>query len=164
MSISTIEKHAISDERLEERLLSLRQEDSPREQPPVVNTFRLEMESERRRNKRQVQIAAVAAWCSVTATLAVGDALAMVLLDMHKFSIRDYAENHPAGAIGRALLLPQMEKHFSPEAKFFIAQIKQSVASYSAALTALGIAFLVGSLFSGVLLIAKRDILFTKNN
>ncbi|MBQ6330636.1 MAG: KpsF/GutQ family sugar-phosphate isomerase [Kiritimatiellae bacterium] len=42
---------------------------------------------------------------SVTATLAMGDALAMVLIDMHKFSIRDYAENHPAGAIGRALLL-----------------------------------------------------------
>ena len=139
MSISTIEKHAISDERLEERLLSLRQEDSPREQPPVINTFRLEMESERRRNKRQVQIAAVAAWCSVTATLALLAHFAFVLL-------------------------PQMEKHFSPEAKFFIAQIKQSVASYSAALTALGIAFLVGSLFSGVLLIAKRDILFTKNN
>ena len=42
---------------------------------------------------------------SVTSTLAMGDALAMVLIDMHKFSIRDYAENHPAGAIGRALLL-----------------------------------------------------------
>ena len=42
---------------------------------------------------------------SVTATLAMGDALAMVLIDMHKFSIRDYAANHPAGAIGRALLL-----------------------------------------------------------
>ena len=42
---------------------------------------------------------------SVTSTLAMGDALAMVLIDMHKFSIRDYAANHPAGAIGRALLL-----------------------------------------------------------
>lgn len=42
---------------------------------------------------------------SVTATLAMGDAIAMVLLDAHKFSVRDYAANHPAGAIGRALLL-----------------------------------------------------------
>ncbi|MBR2839549.1 MAG: KpsF/GutQ family sugar-phosphate isomerase [Kiritimatiellae bacterium] len=42
---------------------------------------------------------------SVTATLAMGDALAMALLDAHKFSVRDYAANHPAGAIGRALLL-----------------------------------------------------------
>ena len=42
---------------------------------------------------------------SVTATLAMGDALAMTLIDARKFSIEDYAANHPAGAIGRALLL-----------------------------------------------------------
>ena len=42
---------------------------------------------------------------SVTATLAMGDALAMVLIDARKFSISDYAGNHPAGAIGRALIL-----------------------------------------------------------
>ena len=42
---------------------------------------------------------------SVTATLAMGDAMAMALLDARKFSVRDYAANHPAGAIGRALLL-----------------------------------------------------------
>ena len=42
---------------------------------------------------------------SVTATLAMGDALAMVLIDARKFSIKDYAGNHPAGAIGRALVL-----------------------------------------------------------
>ncbi len=42
---------------------------------------------------------------SVTATLAMGDALAMVMIDARKFSITDYAANHPAGAIGRALVL-----------------------------------------------------------
>ena len=42
---------------------------------------------------------------SVTATLAMGDALAMVLLDEKRFSLADYAANHPAGAIGRALVL-----------------------------------------------------------
>ena len=42
---------------------------------------------------------------SVTATLAMGDALAMVLIDAQKFSLADYAANHPAGAIGRALVL-----------------------------------------------------------
>ena len=42
---------------------------------------------------------------SVTATLAMGDALAMVMIDARKFSIEDYAANHPAGAIGRALVL-----------------------------------------------------------
>lgn len=42
---------------------------------------------------------------SVTSTLAMGDALAMVLIDERKFSLAEYAENHPAGAIGRALVL-----------------------------------------------------------
>ena len=42
---------------------------------------------------------------SVTATLAMGDALAMVLIDARKFSLEEYAGNHPAGAIGRALVL-----------------------------------------------------------
>jgi len=41
---------------------------------------------------------------STTATLAIGDALAMVLLDAQGFGQEDYAKNHPAGAIGRALL------------------------------------------------------------
>lgn len=42
---------------------------------------------------------------STTATLAVGDALAMVLLKTRGFKIEDYAKRHPAGAIGRTLLL-----------------------------------------------------------
>ena len=42
---------------------------------------------------------------SVTATLAMGDALAMVMIDARQFSLKDYAANHPAGAIGRALVL-----------------------------------------------------------
>jgi arabinose-5-phosphate isomerase len=41
---------------------------------------------------------------STTATLAVGDALAMVLLHARGFDREDYARLHPAGAIGRALL------------------------------------------------------------
>ena len=42
---------------------------------------------------------------STTATLALGDALAMVLLQAHGFEIEDYAKLHPGGAIGRTLLL-----------------------------------------------------------
>jgi len=42
---------------------------------------------------------------SVTSTLAMGDALAMVLVDAQKFKVEDYAMNHPAGAIGRALVM-----------------------------------------------------------
>ena len=42
---------------------------------------------------------------STTATLALGDALAMALLDARGFKKEDYAKLHPGGAIGRALLL-----------------------------------------------------------
>lgn len=42
---------------------------------------------------------------STTATLAVADAVAMVLIDLHNFRKENYARLHPAGAIGRALVL-----------------------------------------------------------
>ena len=42
---------------------------------------------------------------SATATMAMGDALAMALLEAQKFEVSDYALNHPAGAIGRALVM-----------------------------------------------------------
>ena len=42
---------------------------------------------------------------STTATLALGDAMAMVLLEARGFKIEDYAKMHPGGAIGRTLLL-----------------------------------------------------------
>ena len=42
---------------------------------------------------------------STTATMAMGDALAMVMIDCQKFKIEEYAMNHPAGAIGRALVM-----------------------------------------------------------
>ena len=42
---------------------------------------------------------------STTATLALGDALAMVLLETRGFRREDFADLHPAGAIGRSLLL-----------------------------------------------------------
>lgn len=42
---------------------------------------------------------------STTATLAVGDALAMVLLEARGFKKEDYALLHPGGAIGKTLLL-----------------------------------------------------------
>ena len=42
---------------------------------------------------------------STTATLAVGDALAMVVLEARGFKKEDYATLHPGGSIGRTLLL-----------------------------------------------------------
>ncbi len=42
---------------------------------------------------------------STTAMMAMGDALAMALVDENRFDREHYALNHPAGAIGRALVL-----------------------------------------------------------
>ena len=42
---------------------------------------------------------------STTAMMVLGDALAMAVLDARGFRRKDFARNHPAGAIGRALLL-----------------------------------------------------------
>ncbi|MBI5394183.1 MAG: KpsF/GutQ family sugar-phosphate isomerase [Verrucomicrobia bacterium] len=42
---------------------------------------------------------------STTAMLAMGDALAMVLLEARGFKKRDFARLHPGGSIGRSLLL-----------------------------------------------------------
>jgi arabinose-5-phosphate isomerase len=42
---------------------------------------------------------------STTAALALGDALAMVYLEMRAFSKEDFARYHPAGSLGKVLLL-----------------------------------------------------------
>ncbi len=42
---------------------------------------------------------------SATAMMALGDALAMALVESRQFDRESYALNHPAGAIGRALIL-----------------------------------------------------------
>jgi len=42
---------------------------------------------------------------STTATLALGDALAMALLDARGFKSEDFAQHHPGGALGRRLLV-----------------------------------------------------------
>jgi arabinose-5-phosphate isomerase len=42
---------------------------------------------------------------STTATLVMGDALAMAVLEARGFTEKDFAKYHPSGAIGRAMLL-----------------------------------------------------------
>ena len=42
---------------------------------------------------------------STTATLALGDALAVALLDARGFASDDFAQHHPGGALGRKLLV-----------------------------------------------------------
>ena len=41
---------------------------------------------------------------STTAQLALGDALAVALLDARGFKAEDFARSHPGGALGRKLL------------------------------------------------------------
>ena len=41
---------------------------------------------------------------STTAALALGDALALALLDARGFSVEDFARSHPGGTLGRRLL------------------------------------------------------------
>ncbi len=41
---------------------------------------------------------------STTATLALGDAIALALLDARGFSVEDFARSHPGGPLGRRLL------------------------------------------------------------
>ncbi len=42
---------------------------------------------------------------STTATLAMGDALAVTLLEARGFTKQDFARSHPGGSLGRQLLL-----------------------------------------------------------
>jgi arabinose-5-phosphate isomerase len=42
---------------------------------------------------------------STTASLALGDALALALLDLRGFSAEDFARSHPGGSLGRKLLI-----------------------------------------------------------
>ncbi|WP_240098076.1 KpsF/GutQ family sugar-phosphate isomerase [Thermomonas flagellata] len=48
---------------------------------------------------------ALAPTASTTAALALGDALAVALLEARGFTAADFARSHPAGALGRRLLL-----------------------------------------------------------
>lgn len=55
--------------------------------------------------EREACTLGLAPTASTTATLAMGDALAMALMDEKKFTSSDFALFHPGGALGRKLLL-----------------------------------------------------------
>ena len=48
---------------------------------------------------------------STTATLAMGDALAVAVLEARGFTKQDFARSHPGGALGRQLLLHVEDAH-----------------------------------------------------
>ena len=45
---------------------------------------------------------------STTATLAMGDALAVALLKSRGFTAEDFARSHPSGSLGKRLLLTRV--------------------------------------------------------
>ena len=55
--------------------------------------------------EREACTLGLAPTASTTATLAMGDAIAMALMEEKKFTSSDYALFHPGGALGRKLLL-----------------------------------------------------------
>ena len=55
--------------------------------------------------EREACTLGLAPTASTTATLAMGDAIAMALMEEKKFTSKDYALFHPGGALGRKLLL-----------------------------------------------------------
>jgi len=61
---------------------------------------------------------------STTATIAMGDALAMALLDKRNFTIEDFAFYHPGGMLGKRLLLRIDEIMASGDA---VPKVKQTV-------------------------------------
>ena len=63
---------------------------------------------------------------STTAMLVMGDALAMAVLEARGFKPHDFARHHPAGAIGRSLLL-QVRDIMRKDARNAVAEQKLSV-------------------------------------
>jgi arabinose-5-phosphate isomerase len=62
---------------------------------------------------------------STTAMLAVGDALALVVSQMRRFSAEDFARFHPAGSLGRKL--SKVQSHVRPLDQCRIASDRQTV-------------------------------------
>jgi arabinose-5-phosphate isomerase len=61
---------------------------------------------------------------STTATLAMGDALAMALLDRRNFTLEEFAMYHPGGILGKRLLLKIEELMITGDA---VPKVKQKV-------------------------------------
>ena len=112
---------------------------------------------------------------STTATLAMGDALAMVLVDLRGFRREDYAHLHPAGAIGKTLLTRVTDimrtgarlVSLSPEATVEDALIAMTKAQAGAAYVIDADGKLAGIFTDGDLrrsLTTSRDPLFRKLN
>ncbi len=77
---------------------------------------------------------------STTATLAMGDAIAMVLLAVNSFTPEDFAARHPGGKLGRKLLLVDALMHKEDELPIVLPDDKMQDVIYVMSSKRLGIA------------------------
>ena len=140
MSLSN-HTQSVSDMQLEEMLLSLKEPESTEPAPPVVNTFRLEMEAERRRSRIQLEIVTIAAFVSVMSTV-------IFTSFFFRFMLPELMAK--SDRLTREMLVTfqsALDSAFKPFGGIFIA---------------IGLLFALGVMISAVLLISKRNEIFTQ--
>lgn len=86
---------------------------------------------------------------STTALLAMGDALAMALIEARGFTREDFARLHPAGQLGKRLLKVEQLMHAGPALPAVIAAASMREAIYEMSKKALGITAVVADGDSG---------------
>lgn len=72
---------------------------------------------------------------STTATLALGDALAVTLVHIRNFTSEDFALSHPAGALGRKLLMRVSDLMHSDETKTKLPTVTSETSLHEALFT-----------------------------
>lgn len=134
--------HAISDERLDALLATLREEEdeAPQTKPPVINPFRLEMESVRRESRRQAR------WLTAAVILFVTLTLFMTATAVRIFSLR----------LGWLLQSPQAQRYMV-YGRMLIGVYGHRMAAVTLAALML---LLLGHILCGALMVKYRDRLF----
>jgi arabinose-5-phosphate isomerase len=69
----------------------------------------------------------VAPSASTTCMLAIGDALAFVVMKARNFGVEDYARYHPAGSLGRQLMTVKQSMMFQPGEKLPLVRASQTI-------------------------------------
>ena len=140
MSLSN-HTQSVSDMQLEEMLLSLREPESTEAAPPVVNTFRLEMEAERRRSRIQLEIVTIAAFVSVMSTV-------IFTSFFFRFMLPE--------------LMAKSDRRTREMLVTFQSALDSAFKPFGGIFIAIGLLFALGVMISAVLLISKRNEIFTQ--
>lgn len=136
------ENESISDELIDQMLLTLKEKEDTQEKPPVINTFRLEMKRERRRSRIQLEIVTIAAFVSVTSTVVFTSVFFRFMLPE---------------------LMARSDRRTKEMIQSFGTTLDSVFKQFGGFFMAIALMFLLGFVFSAVLLIRKRNELFTQN-